>query len=448
MIDEVQFDDPDLLLPCEETIESDREVPCEFLTGRAGTGKTFQTMLLDRADGTYALLTATTGIAAVNLGATTVHAALKYSDTDSLRDLYLSGRLTRVLHEIALRKRRLLVEEASMIDARQLDIWYRACIEVNKFRDVSIPFGLTLVGDFGQLPPVRAPWAFEAACWPEFARRTTHLTKVWRQDAGPFLTALNAARTGQGGLAAEILTSCGVRWHTATDQQFDGTTILPRNQQVNRYNDLALDRVTGPRFTIASRRWGRQRAEWGEHPRTHEWGIPPRSDLKLGAYVMILANRQDFSVVNGDCGNVTDYHDGVLSVRLVRTGEVVEIGRIVRHVEQYDRPEPWDGIKVPRAEDQGAYIERSHFRGAVRRYVTGQIEFYPVKLAYASTVHKSQGLTLDVTQIDIRDHFFRESAMVYVALSRCRTAEGLRIVGMREVFAKHCRANARVKEWL
>ena len=443
-------DDPSLDEPSEETLDGERPGVFEFVTGRAGTGKTYTTKVADAADSKYGLLTATTGIAAVNLGATTVHAALKYSDTDSLRDNYLSGRLTRTLHEIALRKRRLIIDEGSMIDARQLDLWYRAVAEVNRFKDVEQPFGITIVGDFGQLPPVKAPWAFDASCWSEFAAHTTHLTKVWRQDVGPFLEALNAARVGNGGLAAEILTSLGVRWHTSTDQQFDGTTILPRNQQVNRYNDMALDRVPGARFAVTSRRWGRQRSEWGENAKTHEWGIPPRAEFKVGAYVMILSNAPDFAWCNGDCGKIEafDRDADVFHIRLKRNDKLVEIARIVRHVDSYSKPEPWDGRRVPKSEDDGGYIAEPHFRGAVRRYVTGQVEFFPVKLAYASTVHKSQGLTLDVCQIDIRDQFFRSDAMLYVALSRVRTVEGLRIVGMREVFARHCNANARVREWL
>ena len=442
-------DDPSLDELSDETIDIERPGTFEFVTGKAGTGKTYMTKLADAADSKYGLLTATTGIAAVNLGATTVHAALRYSDTDSLRDAYLSGRLTRTMHEIALRKRRLIVDEGSMIDARQLDLWYRAVGEVNRFKDVVEPFGVTIVGDFGQLPPVKSPWAFDASCWHEFAAHTTHLTKVWRQDVGPFLDALNAARVGNGGLAAEILTSLGVRWHTSTDQQFDGTTILPRNVQVNRYNDMALDRVPGKRFAVTSRRWGRQRSEWGEHPKTHEWGIPPRAEFKVGAYVMILSNAPDFAWVNGDCGHVEAYQDGTFTIRLKRTGECVEIDRIVRGVEDYRKPQdPWEGRRVSRAEDCGAYIPEPHFRGAVRRYVTGQVEFFPIRLAYASTVHKSQGLSLDVCQIDYRDSFFRSPSMLYVSLSRCRTVEGLRLVGMKEVFVQACKADARVREWL
>jgi ATP-dependent DNA helicase PIF1 len=80
--------------------------------------------------------------------------------------------------------------------------------------------------------------------------------------------------------------------------------------------------------------------------------------------------------------------------------------------------------------------------------VEGQVQFWPVRLAYASTVHKSQGLSLDRIQCDIRDQFFGQPAMAYVALSRCRTLAGLRIVGQRERFIRQCNTDARVRRWL
>jgi ATP-dependent DNA helicase PIF1 len=437
----------------DERVEAtDRPVPCEFICGKAGVGKTYGVMRAVAADRTYGILTATTGIAAVNLSsAITIHSTLGYSDTASLQDIYLSGRLTRKLHELALAYRRLIVDEGSMIDAQQLDLWYRGVEDANRYRDVAEPLGITIVGDFGQLPPVRARWAFDADCWPSFAAATTRLEKVWRQDTGPFLDALNLARAGLGREAAETLAVAGATFHTAAATEFDGTTILPKNEMVSRYNAMALDRVRDRAFSVTSQRWGLQRKEWGLNLRTHEWGIPQTVPLKVGAYVMILANARDFSVVNGDCGHILDADDSGIDVHLIRGDKIVRIEKIVRGVELRDRPEDWptDAPRISRNDDDGtAYLPRPHFRGGVRRYVLGQIEYLPVRLAYASTVHKSQGLTLDRVQVDYRDWFFGKPAMLYVALSRCRTLEGLRLVGMREKFAKQCAVDPRVKSWL
>jgi len=427
--------------------------PCTFICGQAGTGKTFSVRERIAADPSWGLLCATTGIAAVNLNAITINSTLKYFDTDSLRDSYLQGSLVRILHGIAKEYRNLVVDEVSMMDADQLDLVCRALREANGFRDVPEPMGIVCVGDFAQLPVVRGRWAFDADCWPKFAARTERLTKMWRQDQQEFLMALNAARRGEGKEAADRLTATGIEWHTSLDVEYDGTTIVPKNDQVARYNEIALDRVPGKRFTVTSRRWGKQRPEWGQNKRTQEWGIPPTAEFKLGAYVMLLANHPEFCYVNGDTGHIEEFvparvESGQLipehfRIKLVRNGATVDLFKLVRSVDERDRPDGWHGDKL---DGPNEYVPRPHLRG--KKYVLGQVEFYPLRLAYASTVHKSQGLSLDRCQIDFRNQFFGAAAMMYVALSRCRTLEGLRLVGMKEVFAQRCKVDERVRPWL
>ena len=452
MPDEYEVEAP----PPDETIEihEDRPVACERIIGAAGTGKTYNLIKRVGEDPRWGLLSSTTGISAVNIGAITVHSTLKYSDTASLRDAFLTGRLARTLHGIALEYRNLVVEEYSMSDASQLDLWYRGVQEANRYRDVHEPLGLVLVGDLAQLSPVNGRWCFYADCWGEFASHTTRLEKVWRQDGGPFLDALNLMRIGNGGAAAEVLTSAGARWETQLDSEFDGTSIVDENKKVNRFNTLALDRVQGTRFTLTSRRWGKQRSEWGQNVKTKEWGIPPSSEYKIGAYVMCLANAADFSIVNGDCGYVreieTGDHDEVtaVNVEMVRNGKSVWINPLVRGVEYREAPDGFDGERIPAAIDDNDYIDHPHYRGRVRRYVVGQIEYIPIRLAYCTTVHKSQSLTLDRVQVDYRGWMFGKAAMAYVALSRCRSLAGLRLVGSRETFAKQVAVDPRVTPWL
>lgn len=445
---DVEIEEWDASLDCLQTApRPPAEVPCEFITGPAGTGKTFAQVAAIRADPSYGILSATTGIASVNLGAITVHSLLRYSTTEVLRDALIRGRLQSVLHSLARRYRRLIIDEISMGVAEQADYWYRGVQEANRYEDVPEPMGLTFVGDFAQLSPVKARWVFEADCWDKFAANTTRLTKVWRQDGGAFLDALNLVRRGEGAAAGEMLTAAGARWETQLDTEFDGTTILPRNQQVSMFNQIALDRVRGEKFRVTSRRWGRQQPEWGQS-KTGEWGIPPEMELKVGAYVMILANSPGFEYANGDCGWITGREDDEIGIKLARTGGEIRLPRIVRGVEFNDRPDGFAGDKIPKGEDCGAYIPRMHFRGKARRWVMGQVEYFPLRLAYASTVHKTQSLTLDRVQVDFRDHFFGQPAMVYVALSRARTLEGLRLVGQREVFAGKCKVDPRVREWI
>lgn len=234
------------------------QVPCEFTCGVAGSGKTWYWRERIAANPSDGLLCATTGIAAINLSTVTLNATLRYFDTDSLRDAYLQGSLTRRLRDLREDYRRLVIDEVSMMDGEQLSILVRATLDANSYLSPTHapPLGLTLVGDFAQLPPVKARWAFESDEWWRFEQQTTRLTKVWRQDAGPFLAALNLTRSGDGGGAAEILSQEGLEWHSSLSLDFDGTTIVPKNDAVSRYNAEALARLPGAAFTVESRRWG------------------------------------------------------------------------------------------------------------------------------------------------------------------------------------------------
>lgn len=373
-----------------------------------------------------------------------MNSLLGFFDTRSLRDSYLQGHLTRKLHALAKKHRRLIVEEMSMLDGAQLDILYRATCEANRYANVP-RLDLMLVGDFAQLPPVNASWAFDAACWGEFAARTERLERIWRQDDARFVEALNHARAGDGAAAASILSTLGVEWHTQRDLEFDGTTIVPKNEMVSRHNDMVLDKLAYAPVSLPARRWGQQRAEWGLNPRTREWGIPPAVTLKEGAYVMCLANARELRYANGDCGHVRGWDETLrtVDVELVRTGRVETVEPVVRDVIVYDQQRA--GFRST-DEDSPRYLPEPHRRGD--KYVVGQVEYAPVRCAWASTVHRSQGLTLDRVQIDIRDNFFRACAMLYVAVSRVRSMAGLRLVGSREQFVKACKADARVREWL
>ena len=330
-----------------------------------------------------------------------------------------------------------------MLPAPNLDMLYRACAETGGGSGSGsgagrrAPLGIILVGDFCQLPPIKARWCFEADCWSRFAASTEKLTKVWRQADAGLLTALNLTRQGAGAAAARQLTMLGASWHTALDTEFDGTTIVPKNDQVDRYNLEALSRVRGLAFTVKSRRWGRERAEWKL--------VPGKLELKVGAYVMLLANAPDgsggFLYVNGDCGHVVDADAEGVRVRLVRTGDKVRVPLLTRDVDRNDLPEGADKEKRP------GWVPFPH-RNLRGRWVEGQCQYYPLRLAYASTVHKTQSLTLDRVQVDYRHGFFKAPAMLYVALSRCRTLEGLRLVGQPEVFARHCNTDPAVREFL
>lgn len=415
---------------------------CGFITGAAGTGKTYQVRERIANDPSEGLLCATTGIAAVNLNSTTLNSQLKFFDTESMINAYVSGRLVSRLARIGAKVRNLYIDEVSMMPAEQLDTLYQAIQEANRRKMVTRTnpegLGIVLVGDLCQLPPIKARWIFESECWPEFERGTTKLEKNWRQGDGEFLDAINHLRAGRGVEGAETLRRTSTEFSSALDLNFPGTTVMAKNDEVDRFNWQALQRVRGEKFAVNSKRWhvAKPPGEWKN--------IPERLELKIGAYVMILANdTREFTYANGDCGLVVGRDSTSVQVRLARNDEVVDIGTIERKVHSPDS-DGFDKKRIPKTPTWGT----PWFDELAEKYCIGSVRYLPLRLAWASTVHKSQGLTLDRVQLDLRNHFFSQPAMAYVAVSRCRTPEGLRIVGDEELLAKRCKIESRVQRWV
>lgn len=445
--------------------------PCSYIGGCAGTGKSFHVRQQIEQDPQFAVLSSSTGVSAVNLNATTIHSLLGFFDTDSLRTAYHRGFAPRALRRLMDDGyRNVVIDECSMISNATLDLLVCVFDDVNEGRAAgTAPIGLVLVGDFAQLPAIAdkprgwqkgtrrkadpTPWAFKSESWPRFAQNVTRLTKIWRQDNPTFLAALNHARAGQGDPAVSALRAAGADFASGVNMEFDGTTIVGTNEEADRINREALLRVQGRGILLPARRWGNNRYEW-KH-------IPEKTILKENAYVTLLANKKinqrDFEYVNGDCAWVRSIQPSTdksspptIMVELVRTGQEVAVGPLVRHLDHYEKP---SGVKdvatVSASEDTGGYLERVHYRSKERRYVTGQVMYYPIRLAYASTCHRAQGLTLDRVQIDTRHWMWqKQAAMLYVACSRARTPQGLRLVGMPEKIAKCFVCDEKVRPWL
>jgi ATP-dependent DNA helicase PIF1 len=447
-----------------------------FLAGAAGSGKTFATKEWAEEDPGL-LLCATTGIAAINLGGETVNSVLGYFDTASLQEQYVSGFLTARLGKLwKSGVRRLVLDEVSMLAGEQLGFLVKAVEEVNgrgyvlstkkKKDDGDSPppsLGLTLVGDFLQLSPVKATYAFEAPEWDRFRPHTRTLTEIHRQADPEFIGMLRMARAGRGDIVSAYFQDRGAI-HQETDDHFDGPTILAKNESVDRYNELRMSRLSGSSITFGSTRSGRQRSEWGNPDKPPStWGIPETLQLREGALVMVLANRRVGVIpgtpgsgylvyVNGDLGELlgageeTLYYTPqgrkvsarVAYVQLQRTGEIVHIHPVHRQVKL-----PCDSARRTelRKRGQADLIE-------AKWEIAGAITYMPLRVAYASTVHKSQGLSLDRVQVNVRDAFFKSPGMMYVALSRARSAEGLRLVGSPQALVDRCVTDSRLREWL
>lgn len=430
-----------------------------FLTGVAGSGKTYSIRQQIEQDPKFGVLCATTGIAAVNLGpsVTTINSLFRYYDVESLKEKYTDGDIKKDLIALARLYRNIIVDECSMMGAETLDIFYRALEQANRLKEVQDygGIGMILVGDFCQLPPVEAAFAFEAANWKHFEENTTKLTKVYRQSNPDFLRALNAARCGEGDLAARILHALdGVSWLPCLNSKFDGTTICATNRQCDQLNEIRLDELirAGNRQAVFTKKtWGTKKQEWADKY------IPYQTTLCNNAYVMILANGAELVYANGDTGHITDVVGSTVTVKLSRTGRLVEVWPVTRRNMVKDHP---DGVtKHPSIISKSAFEDlvdkdmddiddeykkylrqltadykvlhagQPYFDFLDRKWCIGECTYMPIRLAYATTVHKSQGLTLDKVQIDYTAGFFNQAAMSYVALSRVKTHDGLYIVG-------------------
>lgn len=472
-----------------DRLRSTAKYPVFLLMGQAGTGKSHVLNNLIESDSKFAQLAATTGIAAVNINATTVHRILGFRDVDTIADSYQSGLVQRRLRLVRKYYRFLVIDEAFMLHYKVLDNILWALDEINQDVEDDERLGLILVGDPGQLPPIPedlkdrkgkkiptktpgkfvkepTPWIFKSELWSRFEQpgHIIKLEKIYRQNDKTFLDGVNAIRRGLGRTGVSCLIAAGVEFVRELDSYFEGTTIVGTNPEVDRINKSRLRDLPPPIYSIPSTRW------WlGDNtgtPQPNGWNtLPDVLELKIDAYVMLLANNKDpltgeMIWANGDCGWVREvietrvpvygestYFDPnkpevdhrpiigesvtyAVKVELVRdSGNTVTVPMLTRMAESRQPPED-DLRSHPKFPQQKV-------RNSMGRLVwcLGEITFMPMRLAYASTVHKVQGTTLDRIQINPRDYFFKNPGMVYVATTRGRTPEGIKIVGDSELVA-------------
>jgi ATP-dependent DNA helicase PIF1 len=414
-------------------------------------------------------LTATTGVAAINIGpgCVTVNSAFKFFNEASLRDA-LEHRPQFIEREVAGYDL-IVVDEVSMLSSGILDLIYGFIEKINRgaSRPRRTPLKLLLSGDFCQLPPVpddevrrssggrnaATPFAFKAACWKNvFDPAVTKLTKNYRQASdAKFQQALHYARIGNAGACVANL-EC--EYSTTVDDNFKGLTLYSVNKEVNAHNERKLNELAGTPIEDAPVRWGTQHRDWKE--------IPDKFVIKLGAQARITANKTpEFEYVNGDIGTVLAYTPGVYArVELHRSvGGLppVVVDPVTRWNLQSlakgeEPPTTCNGQKVPCRKDfendngtmtQASFIQWKQIYEAYvaamdrtkmnwydpksNKWIIGGITYLPIALGWASTFHRAQGLTVDAIQIDIKDRFSSNPQMMYVALSRARKASSIRI---------------------
>ncbi len=390
-----------------------------FLTGKAGTGKsTFLRHIAETTKKKHVIL-APTGIAAINAGGQTLHSFFKlpfhpllpndssYSIRNIRKTLKYSGELTKLLRELEL----IIIDEISMVRADIIDFIDKVLrIYCRNMRE---PFGgkqLLLVGDIFQLEPVikeeewrlmqpfyASAYFFAAKVWQEMQLVSIELRKVYRQSDSQFIGLLDRIR--QNHATDADLQSINARVNQSSKQKENGfeITLATRRDTVDYINDLHLSELEGDSTIFKGH-------IKGDFPET-SLPAPMELEIKPGAQVIFIKNDKEKRWVNGTLGVVIyiDEGEGIITV-------VDEDGH------EYDvEREVWENMRYTFNEKEQKIEEE----------MLGSFIQFPLRLAWAITVHKSQGLTFRHVKIDFSGGGAFAGGQTYVALSRCTSLEGI-----------------------
>ena len=378
-----------------------------FLTGAAGAGKTY---LLNsyihhlRSHAVGIAVTASTGIAATHLNGRTIHSWSGIGIRDTLTDEELDKlrRNKRVKRNYTSAKV-LIIDEVSMLHPYQLEMIERIA---RHMLDAEQAFGglqVVLCGDFFQLPPVsrnannaEKKFAYESSAWETAEFHICYLHEQHRQGNDPLLTILNDIRSGTAGEHTKV--PLRTRYKREPAGNIQSTKLYSRNMNVDSINNKQLAQLEDNEKSFLMENRGFDALVEGL---IKSCLAPEDLRLKLGAEVMFVKNAVDGSYVNGTRGVVTKFDkDGGWPIVRTFDGDFITA-----------YPEDWQ-------------LEEN---GVIRATIT-QV---PLRLAWAITIHKSQGMTLDAAEIDLGDAF--EPGMGYVALSRVRSLDGLKLMNLNEI---------------
>jgi ATP-dependent DNA helicase PIF1 len=381
-----------------------------FLTGAAGSGKTFllnQYIRYLKENGVSVAVTASTGIAATHLQGNTIHSWSGIGVRDSLSQKDLEKMLTtpRVKRNYKNTKV-LIIDEVSMLHRHQLDMVDQAARFILESEE---PFGgiqVVLCGDFFQLPPVSSNpladekyFAFEAAVWDLADFHICYLSEQHRQGDDPLLGVLNDIRSGTAGEHTKV--PLRTRYKKEPQGGTKATKLYSRNVNVDAINERELANLKTEERSFAMQTVGFSALIDGLKKSCL---AQENLRIKIDAEVMFVKNDAMGQYVNGTRGVVVGFQK--------KDGWPI--------VKTYDNQ-----IVVAAAEDW-----KYEDNGIVRATIT-QV---PLRLAWAITIHKSQGMTLDAAEMDLGDAF--EPGMGYVALSRVRSLSGLKLMNLNEMALK------------
>lgn len=395
-----------------------------FLTGKAGTGKTtFLKNLQDTCEKKFVVV-APTGIAAINAGGVTINSFFQLPPEPYLPDFpeFMTAydtkdhrKMQRFKWGLMKALELLVIDEISMVRADMMDA---ISDTLKKARHSDEPFGgvqLLMIGDIYQLPPVvtereskyintvyKSPFFFSSRAFKDLFIKnkvvSIELQKVYRQENLDFVKVLNKFRDNTVDIDA-IRTI-----NSRIDQPDPGAiTLCTHNYQATEINDTQMSALEGKLRIFDAK-------VEGNFP-VNLFPIDAQLMMKVGERVMFIKNNKgdaDTSYYNGMLGTIEEFIDVADSTAIrVRTdeGKTIEVNRAC-----------WTNVKYRHAEDTDD----------IEQVVEGMFEQYPLKPAWAVTIHKAQGLTFDKVNIDAAKAF--AFGQVYVALSRCRSLEGLHLL--------------------
>lgn len=372
-----------------------------FLTGEPGAGKTYvinQYIAWLEAAKIPVAVTASTGIAATHIGGMTLHAWSRIGIKDQLTARDLDSIATNEKASKRINKAKVLViDEISMLDGKILDMVDQVCRAV---RQSSEPFGglqVIFVGDFFQLPPVTRQgevmrYAFESYAWQQARPLIGYLTEQYRQEDEMFLGLLKSIRTNDVDDSHYTLLQ---EQDAIAYEDIEPTRLYTHNADVDAVNADRLAALSGTSRRFQMTGQGNKQLQQGLAKNCLS---PETLELKLEAMVVCTKNNFEAGYVNGTLGRVVDF-----------TG-----------MEGYPVIETSDGKRIT--------IKPASWEMVEDKKVLAAVEQIPLRLAWAITVHKSQGMSLDAAEIDLSKAFVYGQG--YVALSRVRSLDGLKMLGM------------------